>query len=110
METETTTAATYDQWLTARRMFGSRPGDATYALYALEVLAESGGSWTVGTDTLVYLHCGTNPRPYLSMLVRHGLAQQTGPDSWAITDAGTALDHGRPNRGQGTRLHTVVSA
>lgn len=111
METETRTKpATYDEWLAARRRFGRDPHTATYSLYVLEVLAESGGQWTVGTDSLVYLHCGMDPRPYLRKLVLHSLAVQTGTDTWAITDAGMALDCGRPNRGQGPRLHTVVSA
>jgi len=97
-----TTPATYDEWLEAHRFWGP---DAVQVLYALEVLAEQGGTWAVGDDLLVAGTRGADPRGALRLLVFSGLAQHAGADTYVITPSGKALDAGRPTRGNGVQLH-----
>lgn len=101
-----TTPASYDEWLVA---FGTGNPDSVYLRYALETVAEHGGTWTVGNDALMYAHHGLKPHTHLTMLERFGLLEQTGADTWTLTASGKALDAGRPNRGNGPRLHRRAS-
>lgn len=89
----TCNVVTYNDHLMAARYL------SPWELQVLGHLVDKGGQWRVGTDLL---HCpppapGMDPRPHLHRLTLFGLASQTGPDSWAVTQRGCDLDRGRPH-------------